>query len=539
MKFLLVFFVVMATACGTETVLPFASSGSADALSTPDGADVGLSEDGTSSEDTFQGDVSETALDSGGDADSALAGQDVDSADGGILPDTEDSFVSPDVTTPEDSSSDVDVPTSDVSASIDTDLGELDSNPQDTEADVGEQDAGSDAVDFDAGQDVAPLDTDGDGVPDSAEAFLGTDPNNPDTDGDGLGDGLELGKVGDADPTTTTNPLKADTDGDGAPDGVEDANHNGKVDFLESDPNNAADGGVFTPCPQGCNDANSCTTDTCDVQTSTCKHTPNNWPCDDGNPATIGDYCANSICKGLVACNSDTTQLEGGPFSYQCMSPYVINKNVLTQYYDHHAVLLSEYQICVAAGECAPAPTSYYDNTGTHLVNIPKPYAGVCKAAADGTPVCGGSCLCSPAENEPVRVVGNLNTVKYCKFIGAGVSTQSEYQHAKCGSSYPCNPPLKFLGDLAPTPSKVCTRRAQYGSAPILVSSVNWNQSTGIVSDAPAGTAGKVTTVATTVEDACADDPNLSQDMSFCPPYGEDALPRTIHCSYTKAPVCN
>ncbi|MBN8226401.1 OmpA family protein [Corallococcus macrosporus] len=81
-----------------------------------------------------------------------------------------------------------------------------------------------------------------------------TDPNNIDTDGDGLTDGLELGLtqpqgedtdptkfVADQDPDTKTNPLNKDTDGGSVLDGIEDANHNGRVDVLETDPNNAAD----------------------------------------------------------------------------------------------------------------------------------------------------------------------------------------------------------------------------------------------------------------------------------------------------------
>ncbi|MBS1538143.1 MAG: OmpA family protein [Bacteroidetes bacterium] len=50
-------------------------------------------------------------------------------------------------------------------------------------------------------------DYDNDGVTNSRERELGTDPNNPDTDGDGLTDGEEVF-------TYFTNPLKADTDGD-------------------------------------------------------------------------------------------------------------------------------------------------------------------------------------------------------------------------------------------------------------------------------------------------------------------------------------
>ncbi|MCE9667574.1 Ig-like domain-containing protein [Myxococcus stipitatus] len=128
-------------------------------------------------------------------------------------------------------------------------------------------------------------DTDGDGVPDGVEVLVGgtdpldddsdddglldgtedadhdgivdegeTDPNDADTDGDGIQDGTEKGLtepegddtdntvfIPDADPTTTTDPLDVDTDGGSVRDGVEDANHNGRVDAGETDPNVAED----------------------------------------------------------------------------------------------------------------------------------------------------------------------------------------------------------------------------------------------------------------------------------------------------------
>ncbi|MBM7114307.1 tandem-95 repeat protein [Archangium primigenium] len=89
-----------------------------------------------------------------------------------------------------------------------------------------------------------------DGIVDADE----TNPNVFDTDGDGLGDGLESGLaqaegpgtdpdvfVPDADPSTTTNPLSKDTDNGSVFDGIEDANHNGRVDPNETDPNKASD----------------------------------------------------------------------------------------------------------------------------------------------------------------------------------------------------------------------------------------------------------------------------------------------------------
>jgi outer membrane protein OmpA-like peptidoglycan-associated protein len=63
----------------------------------------------------------------------------------------------------------------------------------------------------------ADLDSDGDGLPDSLERQIGTDPFDPDTDKDGLTDGEEyFAKYG-----YKTDPLNPDTDGDGLKDGEE------------------------------------------------------------------------------------------------------------------------------------------------------------------------------------------------------------------------------------------------------------------------------------------------------------------------------
>jgi hypothetical protein len=57
------------------------------------------------------------------------------------------------------------------------------------------------------------IDSDGDGIVNSAEIGAGLDPDNPDTDGDGLLDGEE--------PLAGTDPLNPDTDDDGMNDGQE------------------------------------------------------------------------------------------------------------------------------------------------------------------------------------------------------------------------------------------------------------------------------------------------------------------------------
>jgi len=108
----------------------------------------------------------------------------------------------------------------------------------------------SDEQELALGTDKDDQDSDDDGILDGDEVASGTDPLNPDTDGDGILDGTEIGMdeaisddtdpavfVPDLDPSTTTDPLDPDTDHGGIRDGVEDADHNGRVDPGETDPN--------------------------------------------------------------------------------------------------------------------------------------------------------------------------------------------------------------------------------------------------------------------------------------------------------------
>ena len=71
------------------------------------------------------------------------------------------------------------------------------------------------------------VDSDGDGLFDSLEISIGTDPGNPDSDGDNLSDGFEVGFDGDPggyNPATDLNPLNVDTDADNFNDDIELAN---------------------------------------------------------------------------------------------------------------------------------------------------------------------------------------------------------------------------------------------------------------------------------------------------------------------------
>ena len=84
--------------------------------------------------------------------------------------------------------------------------------------------------------DPCSVDSDGDGIQDCTE--LGITESVPDPDGDGplLGTDTNI-FIADADPDTKTDPLNKDSDDDGAWYGTENANHNGRVDAGETDPN--------------------------------------------------------------------------------------------------------------------------------------------------------------------------------------------------------------------------------------------------------------------------------------------------------------
>lgn len=85
------------------------------------------------------------------------------------------------------------------------------------------------------GTDPNDPDTDNDGLSDGQEVQIhGTDPLNPDTDGDGLSDSMEVN-------TTNTDPLVADSDGDGLSDGAEVNTYNTNPNDTDSDNDGVSD----------------------------------------------------------------------------------------------------------------------------------------------------------------------------------------------------------------------------------------------------------------------------------------------------------
>ena len=97
------------------------------------------------------------------------------------------------------------------------------------------------------------LDTDKDGLTDSDELMLGTDPKKADTDGDGIDDKTEIGsnlsKPLNTDGDTLINALDSDDDGDGVltKDELGDLNKNGIPDYLEKLALSSPD--MFKPVP--------------------------------------------------------------------------------------------------------------------------------------------------------------------------------------------------------------------------------------------------------------------------------------------------
>jgi len=79
------------------------------------------------------------------------------------------------------------------------------------------------------------IDSDGDGLLDSEEAEIGTDPYNPDTDGDGLLDGQEVKEY-------KTDPLNPDTDWDALKDGPEVLTYRTDPNDRDTDDGGVADG---------------------------------------------------------------------------------------------------------------------------------------------------------------------------------------------------------------------------------------------------------------------------------------------------------
>jgi clumping factor A len=175
----------------------------------------------------------------------------------------------------------------------DTDNGGVSDGAEDFDGNGKQDGTETDPTQGHGADDATVTDTDRDGLSDSTEMHLGSDPRDkdsdddglldgdepnpsddadgdgkrnvvdPDSDGDGLFDGNERGKTcgdpatdaskmtctADADQgASTTGSLSVDTDFGGVQDGVEDRNHDGKLEPGELDPNDPKDDVIGKPC---------------------------------------------------------------------------------------------------------------------------------------------------------------------------------------------------------------------------------------------------------------------------------------------------
>ena len=100
---------------------------------------------------------------------------------------------------------------------------------------------------------------------------------------------------------------------------LEDAQADGDDSGTDGGSDTAADstvdGGGGGACQgQVCDDKNTCTADSCDIETAICMFKPFDGPCDDGDPCTVGETCMESgmcvgppkSCDDNNACTLDT-----------------------------------------------------------------------------------------------------------------------------------------------------------------------------------------------------------------------------------------
>lgn len=154
---------------------------------------------------------------------------------------------------------------------------------------------------------VTERDSDGDGLSDTLETELGTDPNSQDSDDDGISDfdevDAENGMAIDTDGDGTIDALDSDSDGDG----VRDSDEVNDLELSTTPPDSDADG---TPDFQDPDSDNDGTSDAMD----NCRLTPNANQVDtDGDG--MGDLCDPDIDNDGVENTFDGCLYEPGPRS--------------------------------------------------------------------------------------------------------------------------------------------------------------------------------------------------------------------------------
>jgi hypothetical protein len=108
--------------------------------------------------------------------------------------------------------------------------------------------------------------------------------------------------------------------------------------------------------PLACDDANTCTIDTCDPDVG-CQHTAGDGACDDGNPCTAGESCKQGQCQAsaLTDCNDDN------PCTTDSCNPVNGCKHALNQAPCSDGDPCTINDVCVV-GECQGIDVDCEDN---------------------------------------------------------------------------------------------------------------------------------------------------------------------------------
>ncbi|MBZ5640113.1 MAG: CotH kinase family protein [Acidobacteriia bacterium] len=159
------------------------------------------------------------------------------------------------------------------------------------------------------------------------------------------------------------------------------------------------------PCSTdaACNDANPCTDDAC--VGSRCQNTPNAAACDDGDPYTTNDACANRVCRGEAAAGSCVSDCDCDDGS-TCTTDSCVSRGCVNS-------LAPEGTRCDDANPCTVADACA---------------AGVCQGApmnCDDLDACTtDSCTTGGCSHAVNGVCGIAGSVRYYR-DGAGVAEPS------------------------------------------------------------------------------------------------------------------
>ena len=148
--------------------------------------------------------------------------------------------------------------------------------------------------------------------------------------------------------------------------------------------------------PVSCDDADPCTTDTCDSQSGKCAHVPNSQPCDDGNACTQSDTCAGGACVGQgKSCddNNPCTDDSCDPATKVC-------KNIANSKPCDDANACTQGDVC-KAGACSPGAGAC--NNGDPCKANGDCLSGVCLNG-----VCASALKCGPLGTTSNGLLGEV-----------------------------------------------------------------------------------------------------------------------------------